>query len=199
MEYPGNVWVTTPPTREPLSLEEAKAHLRVEHDADNAWISQEIKAARMWAETLGDRTTITSTLTYNLDSWPDDEIVYLPRPPLQAILSIVYIAPDGSQESLDVSNEIQVDTISKPGRILPAYGMTWPTVRDSLHPISIQYQAGYGTSPSSVDPYLLTAIRLRLADLYENRESVVVGTISSDIPTVAAINILRAHRTSWGF
>jgi len=201
MHYPGAFRVVEEPAEEPVTLEEAKLHLRVEHDDDDAWIQREITAARCWCETMADRTFLATVYEYNLDAWPagDDQVVYLPRPPLQAVDSVLYVDADGAVQSIDVSAGVQVDTISKPGRILPAYGTTWPTVRDELHPISIRYTAGYGTKARQVEPDLITALRLRLADLYENRESIVVGTISSEIPSVAAINLLRSHRTSWTF
>lgn len=202
MSYPGAFRVTSGPDREPITLEEAKLHLRVEHDDDDDWIQKKITAAREWCEVTGDRTFLSLVIQYNLDAWPegDDQVVYLPRPPLQTIGSILYVDTDGTAQSLNPSTAIQIDTVSKPGRILPAYGTEWPLIRgETLIPISIQYTAGHGTKGRNVEPYLIDALKLRLSDLYENRESIVVGTIASQIPSVAAENILRARKTSWSF
>ncbi|MFN3473561.1 MAG: head-tail connector protein [Blastomonas sp.] len=63
------------------------------------------------------------------------------------------------------------------GRIIPAVGGAWPTTHG---PVTVTFDAGY--TPANRPPALLQAARFMLAHLYAQREAVLVGTISGDLP-----------------
>jgi len=62
--------VVTPPGLLPVSLVEAKRHLRVTHSAEDANISDIIKAATSWAETETRRRMIEQVVTLSMDRFP---------------------------------------------------------------------------------------------------------------------------------
>ena len=74
--------LVTPPTGEPVSLAEAKLHLRVDVDDDDALIGSIISAARQAAETLTGRQLITSRWKLVLDAFPCQTIL-LAKCPVQ--------------------------------------------------------------------------------------------------------------------
>lgn len=76
----------TAPAVEPISLDEAKLHLKVDSADDNALITALIKTARQLAEKETKRAFITQTLQMLLDSAP--ALIEIPRPPLQSVVSI---------------------------------------------------------------------------------------------------------------
>lgn len=78
--------LTVQPTVEPVSLEEAKLHLRVDSADDNVLISSLIKTARELAEQETHRVFITQTWRMYLDQAPS--VIEIPKPPLQSIVSI---------------------------------------------------------------------------------------------------------------
>jgi len=83
--------VITSPTSEPLTLEEAKLHLKVETDADDSLITSLITAARETAEIFTGRALASQVLEYILDGFPSEsETICLPRPPLEEVESIKY-------------------------------------------------------------------------------------------------------------
>src|SRR5690606_23947827 len=89
---------TTDPASEPLTLEEAKAHLKVEVAADDAYITALITAARMTLEEWTGRAFIEQVWEARLDAFPcGDAPIVLPRPPLIAVSLISYIDPNGDQ------------------------------------------------------------------------------------------------------
>jgi uncharacterized phiE125 gp8 family phage protein len=74
----------TQPAVEPVTLSEAKAHLRVDTTADDAYIGSLISAAREWCEQHLDRTLVHTQWVMRFDSFPPDGTmdIELPRPPM---------------------------------------------------------------------------------------------------------------------
>jgi len=183
---------STPPTTEPVTLAEAKLHLRVDHADEDTLISSLIAAARAWAETLLARQLVTATWQLTLPEFAD--AIMLPRPPFLAISSIAYTDTAGSAQSLSLGEYVtylaDVSTI-----LVPPYGESWPSTRGFYDDVTIKYTAGYGAA-SAVPDWAKSAILLTLADLYENRETGIVGTIRTENP--AARRLLYPHRVLGG-
>ncbi len=164
--------ITVQPAEEPVSLAEAKLHLRIDHNDEDTQIASLITAARIHCEDIARRAFVTRT--YRADLWRWHDLIALPYPPLASVESIVYIDQAGQQHTLD-SSVYGVDTHAEPGRIYLAQNQVWPaTVLRDYAPIQITYTAGYGDAEDVPETYK-AAIKLYLAHLYENREAVVVA------------------------
>lgn len=99
--------VVTEPTAEPVTLDEAKAHLRVEFENDDLTIKALITAARKYCETVTKRALVTQTLRLTRDAFPgacEDWAFRLPRPPLQSVSSIKYATDEGRARTSIVSS-----------------------------------------------------------------------------------------------
>src|SRR5262245_43660746 len=120
------IHLITAPTVEPISLEQAKAHLRVDHSDDDAIISTYIKAARYAVDGkdgyLG-RALVTQTWELVIDQFPANEIK-IPLPPLQTVNSVNYDNSDGFGQ-LVAADQYYVDNVSEPGWIVPV-SSGWP-------------------------------------------------------------------------
>ena len=68
--------IATGPTVEPISTEEAKNHLRVDIEDDNAVIKSLILAARESVEVITRRALITQTWDYYLDEFPGESRIF---------------------------------------------------------------------------------------------------------------------------
>lgn len=177
--------VISPPAAEPLSLTEAKLHLREPAAADDGLVTALITAARIQVENYVHRALITQTRELKLDCFPS--AIELPFPPIASLTSVKYTDLNGAEQTVD-SADLDTDTASSPGRIQPAYGANWPSTRPGFNAVRVRYVCGYGSAGGDVPEPLRHALRLLLAHLYENREAVVIGTISSDLPLgVAAL------------
>jgi uncharacterized phiE125 gp8 family phage protein len=167
--------LVTAPTSEPVTVAEAKAHLRVDLSDDDVLIESLITAARVHIEDATSRALITQTWRINLDDWPPCGYLCLPRPPLQSVTSVVYTDSAGTAATLSAS-KYAADTDSEPGRIVLNCGQTWPvTTLATSNPIVITYIAGYGAA-AAVPQQLKQAILLLLGHWYENREGSIVGS-----------------------
>jgi uncharacterized phiE125 gp8 family phage protein len=186
-----NLKVVTAPTEEPITLSEAKAHLRVDVADDDALISALIKSARFICEDVARRSFITRTYDLFLDGWWTTEAIKLPLPPLVSVTGIEYTDRNGATSTLN-SNRYVVDTAGEPGRIALVYGATFPTtILQPINAIKIRYVAGYGGASAVPDNYK-AAIKLVLAHLYENREEVSFQS-ASKLP-LGAESILLMNR-----
>jgi uncharacterized phiE125 gp8 family phage protein len=160
----------TPPATEPITLNEAKLHLRVDGTDEDTMITALIVAARRMAEQRTERALITQTWELALDVW-DDEIE-LPMPPVASITSIKYIDTDGVEQTL-ANTEYTLDSYGTMGHSVKlAYGKTWPSIRYQDDAIKIRYAAGYGTA-ADVPQDLKAWLYLAIGTLYAQRESVV--------------------------
>jgi uncharacterized phiE125 gp8 family phage protein len=169
--------LVTPPANEPVTLQEAKDHLRVAGGADDALISELIVAAREMAEAATWRALITQTWNWTLDDF-GGLARGVPKAPLQSVTSITYIDGAGAAQVLDPA-AYKVDAVSQPGRIVPAYGQCWPAARAEINAVTVRIVAGYGSTGAAVPRTIRQGMLLALTDLYENRQSEIVGAAVS--------------------
>lgn len=136
-----------PPAAEPIHLDEAKAHLRVDYTDEDALITALITAAREAVEQYTGRTLVRQTRRMVLDAFP--EVIALRSSPLRAVESITYVDTDGVTQTLAASG-YRVDDVSGVPRIMPAYGESWPSTRDVTNAVVVTYSAGWAV-PVSAD------------------------------------------------
>jgi uncharacterized phiE125 gp8 family phage protein len=190
--------LVTPPAVEPVTLDEAKLHLRIDGDDEDDLISASLTAAREMCELEARRAFTTQTWELALECWPKDDQIVLPRPPLQSVTSIKYLDWQGVETTINSADYI-VDTASKPGRVWLAYGKCWPSA--TLRPgpaIRVRYVAGYGAVADDVPQRYRQAILLLLGHYYENREGVVAQGRYSLTPIPLGVrSLLMVDRGSW--
>lgn len=179
------VKLITAPTLEPVSVEEALAHLRVDFEDDNALIQDLLIAAREKAEEFTWRAFLTQTWDLYLDAFPGSTPnaqsgiwgggrIELPMPPLQSVTG-VYYTPDGLSEQTLSAGSYHVDTIGEPGGVVLKMGYTWPSdTLQAVNGVRVRFVAGWATV-EDVPKRLVQGIKLILGHFYENREGIMVG------------------------
>lgn len=153
---------------EPLSVDQAKRHLR--EDLDDAGNDEDIAAmivaARMAAEDRLQRALVQSTWRLTLDAFP--AVIELAMGRIISVDSVQYVDADGALQTLDTAAWL-ADLTSEPGRVVPAYGLSWPATRAEPGAVRVTYKAGYGTTAAAVPAPVVHWIKLALTDLYEQR------------------------------
>lgn len=167
---------TVPPSVEPITLAEAKAHCRVDSTADDAYITTLITVAREYVEERLDVTLITSTWQAKYDCFPLWEIL-LPRPPMQnASVTVAYRQTDGNVTTIvSGSTTFQSDPNATPGRIYPLWAQAWPVPRGDENCVTVTWAAGYGASGASVPAVVRHAMLLLIGHWFASREPVTSG------------------------
>ena len=178
------------PLYEPISVDEALMHARIDNDVERGYVSGLIRAAREYVEEVSWRTLMGTEWEYALDAWPGERVLNLPRSPLRSITQVDYVDADGNALVLAAGNYV-VDTISEPGRLGLKRDGAWPSVTLQAYAgVRFQYVAGYSdvlTSNSTpeqlaaaraaVPAPFIHAIKLLVGHFYENREEMVSGAI----------------------
>ncbi len=181
---------TAEPAKEPITLSEAKRHIRYPLDDEDANIERiYIPAARRRVESETGRALITQTKTLTLDDFPGGSCpIWIPCAPLQSVDSIVYAANDGTQTTLSTDDYV-VDTNSEPGRILPKFGNPWPATKERTlsSTVLVTFDAGYGSTTSSVPAGIREAMLLLIGHYFYHREDVVLGLNANLLPRAVAI------------
>ena len=197
-----NIKILARGTSEPVTLAEAKLHLRVDLSDDDALITAMISAARDMVERYTSRTLIYTAYRLTMDNWPYD--IELPRSPAieaaaNLVTGIAYITPriryyddDGNQQTMTyAANDFEVLLDNNPPLlVLPPSGMwpiTYPLQRGA---IEIDWIAGYGSASTGIPQLLRLAIMMLVAHWYEHREA--VGSFGSEVP-LAVDSVLRLY------
>lgn len=172
--------LTSAPAAEPVTLTEAKNRLRVTVTGDDTDLTALIVECRQMAEAHCGRQFVTATWTLTLDEFPPyDAAIVLPRPPAQSVTHVKYYDADGVQQTWGSAN-YHASTAIDPGRVTPAYGVSWPATQIGRpEAVEVRFVAGYGNQaaqPSEVKAAVLEILAHRFA----NR-----GDSQLDIPPVA--------------
>lgn len=174
---PYSIEVVTAPASEPLTLAQAKSHLRVDalDTAGDDDIERLIKAAREKVENdAGSIRLINTVLKLRFDRFPTvvldgETTLYLPVNPIQSIASLSYYSTTGT---LTAHTNYISDLYSVYPCIIPTPQTSWPTHQDRPGAVVLQGTFGYGSSRTDVPAKLIYAMQLLIGHWYEHREAV---------------------------
>lgn len=166
----------TAPVAEPVTVAEAKAHMRIDHTADDAIIPDMITAAREWVERATGLALITETWRLTLDSWPQTAVELRPAP-VQSISAVKTFGVDGASTTL-ANSAYELVSVGRSARMVRTLGSSWVNPARAAGGIEIDFTAGYGDEASDVPRMLRQALLMVLAHHYENRELLDGGSAS---------------------
>jgi uncharacterized phiE125 gp8 family phage protein len=167
MDYGLNVF--TRPNEEPISLIEAKAHLRVTISDDDDQITALIETAREFIEDEIGIVLVDTEYDVLLDRFPTGRgSILIPRYPLVLVDQITYVDAGGVERTLDPAL-YEWDASREPGRLYPAYGKTWPATLVHPRAVAVRFAAGFGDA-ADVPERAKSAVKLIVGHLYEHRE-----------------------------
>lgn len=151
-----------------VSLADMKSHLRVVGNHDDADILAIEQAAVRSIENQTQRLLVRREAVLRLPDLPRDRCpIELPGGPVSTVTSIV------ADSTTITGHEVIGDA---PARLLP--DADWPVLDPEGYPVAITYTVGYDDVPAD----LVHAVKLLAGTYYENRESIVIGSISSELP-----------------
>lgn len=168
----------TPPAVEPVDLDLARNQCRVDGTDEDNLIGLFIKAARARVEAFTRRRLVTQTVEARFRRLAKS--MPLQTGPVQSIVSVTYLDPDGVEQTLDPSLFRLTDG-QYGAAVIPARLVDWPSSLDDDDSVAIRFVAGYGLA-EAVPQDLVVAVLMTIGHLYENRESVIVGGTPLEVP-----------------
>ncbi|HKJ61469.1 MAG TPA: head-tail connector protein [Hyphomicrobiales bacterium] len=186
--------LTSGPAAEPVSLSEAKAHCRIDTDAEDTLISSLILAARLHIEQKLDLALVSQNWSLYLDAWPDGAHVELPLAPLINVQSIrTYNAAD--EATIVDPENYSIDTASRRPRVAFNSGISRPIPGRPVNGIEIAFTAGYGAAADDVPMPIRQALKMLVAHWYEAREPVVIEQHAESVPSTVA-SLIAPYRSA---
>lgn len=172
--------LTSGPAAEPVTVSEAKAHLRIDGASEDVLIASLILTSRLHVEAALGLALIDQTWMLVLDRWPVDGSVEIPIAPLQAVTA-VRVRDAAGVASVAPPTSYLVDIASKPPRLV--WNNTAPvTPGQAVNGIEIDLSVGFGATASSVPAPLKHAVLMLTAHWYEHRDPVEIGSTAARIP-----------------
>lgn len=191
--------IITDATEEPISLEMAYAHLRIDPEGSppssphDFWLENiGIPGSRSLVESFTGLSLAPKTLMMTIDAFPDGS-VRLDGGPVTEILSVMYLTADGDEVAMDPSSYM-LDNATTVGWLSPSYGGAWPATAIAINTIRIRYVAGY--TAQKLPAGLRAGILLTLGEWFKNREWSMDKT-NSQLPLNVQW-VLRPHRILLG-
>ena len=190
--------MVTAPTTECLTLDEAKAQVRVDHDSEDALILDLLTAAREHVEALTNRKLLTQTHDVWFGGFDGDDEIEIPFGTLQQVTEFAYTGSDGTVTTWTESGgnlsyastvraHVRAGDLNERGCIELAYSQLWPiTTLKTLDPIRVRFVCGYGDTRDKVPRTLRQAMLLWLEDQY-------IGTDR----TAQVTNLIQHYRLPW--
>jgi uncharacterized phiE125 gp8 family phage protein len=167
---------------EPISLAEAKAFLRIEHDDDDDVITALITGARVYVEAQTRRALITQSWRLTRDAWPQTGRLAVRPGPLQSLQAARVYDGGSAPVELDVGGffpDVAGSELVFAPWVMPA--------AERAAGIQLDVTVGYGDAAVDVPEPLRQAIRLLTGHWYENRGVTAPGTTSTLPVTVPAL------------
>ena len=183
--------------------DDIKPHLRLDSDDEETRVMDGlVPAATDWCESATGRQLVNATWAFQFSGFADacfaakqlckyaPDTILVPRPPLVSVTWVKYYDTANVQQTWGTSN-YTVSTLAGPkcgpGWIRPVPGVSFPSTYVRPDAVEIKAVCGYGAASTSVPGGLRSAMLLLLADMFENREDSISGTIINTVPTTSRV------------
>ncbi len=169
---------TTPPSAEPLTLAEVKAHLRLDGSDEDALLASLISTAREYLERETGLCLISQIWRLYLDRWPGDGVIRISKSPVQAIETITVYDADGVSLEVPLEDHL-LDGEGRPARLWLRHP---PEPGRSVNGIEIDFSAGFGEAGTDVPDTLKRAMSLHIGHMFTFRGVVSPENQPAGIP-----------------
>lgn len=179
------------PAAEPVSIDEVKAHLRLDGNSEDALIASLLLTSRLHIETALGLALMTQQWQLVRDVWPEAATVKIGIAPVQTINEIRVLDKDGVSTVVP-SSSYTLEATGRPARIVPK-DQAWPMPGRKAGGIQIDFAAGFGSAADAVPSPIRQALLLLVTHWYEHRDPIEIGAPATAVPQ-AVNHLLHPYR-----
>jgi len=185
----------TPPAGYSITLEEAKAHLRVTDDSHDDRIMAYLASATSSIESLREIRLVEQTVRLELDGFPET-FIDIPIAPVISVTSVKYDDSDNVEQTLVENTDYFVSLGGRYPKITAVD--EWPTAYvGKPSSVRVVMVVGYATDSSPLDygenvPLdLKHAIKVKIKEFFDHGGETIVGNneVSPSANTVEALTL----------
>src|SRR5262245_3919685 len=184
--------LTSGPAVEPVTLAEAKAHLRVDGTAEDTLIASLIVTSRLHVEAAVGLALITQSWSWYLDAWPLGPALKLPLRPVQSIAAVRRYDENAAATTLDPATYF-LDGAGAPPRLVRQGALPWPKPGRVANGIEVAFTAGYSPAADDVPAPIRQVILILVAHWYEHRSPLEPGAPAEPLPDMVS-ELLAPYR-----
>lgn len=183
----------------PITLDDVKSHLMVEHDLDDDLITDYIWQAIAYCEESTGSDFTQAVYDLAVPGWNDNTVpcwnrkIVLPKVPVSDVTSVKYYDSDNVEQTLSSSSYYVFKPTFQPAFVEFDSSITLPTLKKRSDAVTIRFTAGYATLPHQARG----AILLLVGSWYENRQAEITGTITTTLK-LGAERLLAQISHVWG-
>jgi len=189
---------TAAPTVSPITLEEVRAHLRIDHTDEDPTLQLYIDAATGYLEGpngILDRALVTQSWQQDYPAFTDPILLPLGLQPVQSVTSINYYDEAGATQLLSDTLYRLVANAAGGPVIERATDAAWPAtaVRDDA--VAVVFVAG--VEPLAVPAPIRQAMLLLVGHWYAMRETAATGSYA-EVPYAVTALLINHARIGFG-
>lgn len=167
-----------------ITLDEIKAHLRIEHTDEDTYLSHLSSAAIAKIENDTDYQLTPKSLVHRVSQFTDS--IRLPKFPVVDVTAITYQDDTNQTQTVSSWQLVHYPTYAE----LHAYfDEVWPRSNGRPNSVEIEYEVGGDVAPVEIKQSAL----LLIGHWYANRETVVIGATPASLP-MAYESLIQPYR-----
>lgn len=166
--------LVTGPAADLLSIDEVKAHLRVDHPDEDRLIASLMAVAVGCLDGIDGilgRALVTQTWRARYSGFPETREIRLPLAPVQSVTSVTYLDQSGAAQTLSAAAYALRDD-DRGSYLAIDPDATVPATAHNDHAVTVTFVAGYGNAPSDVPEPIRVAALMHISALYARRDGV---------------------------
>lgn len=158
---------------EPISLELAKKHLRVDSSAEDDLINSYIADARGWVEDYTGQTLVQAAVSEPLDCFTGRLLAW----PIASVSAVTYLDSEGAEQTLD-EDSYELRNAKRPAYLQATPSAEWPAIYGGGRAVTVQVVAGYATS-ADIPRGMMSAMFVLLEGYYSRDPDRISAAIAA--------------------
>jgi uncharacterized phiE125 gp8 family phage protein len=167
-----------PPGAEPLTLAQAKAHLKIDYSDEDALITSLIVTAREHLERATGLALIRRAMRLYLDRWPLTGPIEIAHGPVTAVDAVRIFDAEGAEGLADLTGHV-LDGRARPARL---WLKRRPETRGAMNGVEVDFTAGFGETGADVPDTLKRAMLTHVALMHGFRALISAEMQPAGVP-----------------